>query len=78
MKKNIAPTRLEAQMSPHEFSPRIGSSLKGELVVRKVGGLARKNFKAGIGQKSVQFDDDLTGGLVEEWNRVVDGARVSL
>ena len=73
MKKNIAPTRPGGHMSPHTIFPRIDRVMKCESVDGKVGGHARKKFSPGIG-----FKDDLTAGLVEEWNRVVDGVRDTL
>ena len=86
MKKYIAPTRLGGYVSPHEFSPRIGrgqlSGIFGKPVVGKRYGRSRKKFGMGIGEVSgvptVRFEDDLTAGLVEEWNREVDEVRASL
>jgi hypothetical protein len=60
-------------MSPHTISPSIGQVVKGASVHGKGDGNAVKKFSPGIG-----FVDDLTAGLVEEWNRVVDGAMASL
>ena len=61
----------------------IGSTVaKVASVAGKGVGRARKKFRVGIGEVSglptVRFSDDLTAGLVEDWNREVERARASL
>jgi hypothetical protein len=71
--KHTPPAPGRVNMSSNTFSPAINLGLNLVVDGGKGFGRVRKKFKSGIG-----FRDDLTAGLVEEWNRVVDGARDSL
>lgn len=71
MKKHTRAAPGLVNMSPHTFLPCIGRVASTTAGTAK--GCARKKIRVGIG-----FKDDLTAGMVEEWNRVVDGARASL
>lgn len=78
MKKHVRAAGCRVHILSHTFSPVIGRGVKVRVVVGKSVSAVQKNSGAGIGQRPVWFEDDLTAGLVEEWNREVDGARASL
>ena len=72
-RKHTPPAPGRVNIPSHTFSPAISLGLNLVADGGMGFGRVRKKFRSGIG-----FKDDLTAGLVEEWNRVVDGARESL
>ena len=73
MKKHVRPTPVWVHIPSHRKIRGISQASSRVVFGRKRLRPAGKKFRVSIG-----FVDDLTAGLVEEWNLMVDGARAEL